>query len=308
MDELDQNLLEAWDEVSKRLKDRPWALARRMERASRKELRRPVRAWCVALRASDARIGAQEWRTGNDANLACDGEPHVLMLTGQRLRQLCRPVSIDWPGVTVPAAAKLLGRDERTVWSWVKKGRLDRANPEKRVIGRKQLVWSGPLDPQADDGRGPWQLWGSLWQNLWNKIPADYEQDVQRTIRLRSRRRDDQGHPGHYRGWDWMCPGRRLATGQHLPCGRVCKKLWLPLPVWTIGDHLGGRSGQAWEAMPKFEMGLSRFACARCWGMRFDPVYSSPDEAWNRFVSVISGGLLYGHEVLMPREWLHVLY
>ena len=108
MDELDQNLFEAWEAVSKLLQDRPWALARRMERASRKELRRPVRAWCVALRASDARIGAQEWRTGNDANLACDGEPHVLMLTGQRLRQLCRPVSIDWPGVTVPAAAKLL--------------------------------------------------------------------------------------------------------------------------------------------------------------------------------------------------------
>ncbi|MEM6505137.1 MAG: hypothetical protein AAF711_06695 [Planctomycetota bacterium] len=29
---------------------------------SRKELRRPVRAWCVALRAGDSRIGAQAWR------------------------------------------------------------------------------------------------------------------------------------------------------------------------------------------------------------------------------------------------------
>lgn len=99
-----------------------------------------------------------------------------------------------------------------------------------------------------------------------------------------------------------------LATGQYLKCGRVCKKLWMPLPAWTIGDYLEGRTGGAWEALPRVEMGRSRFACAKCWGMRFDPLTTYPDEAWNRFVSVVSGGLLYGHEVLMPREWLHALY
>lgn len=88
----------------------------------------------------------------------------------------------------------------------------------------------------------------------------------------------------------------------------MCKKLWMPLPAWTIGDYLEGRTGGAWEALPRVEMGRSRFACAKCWGMRFDPLTTYPDEAWNRFVSVVSGGLLYGHEVLMPREWLHALY
>ncbi|MEM9348461.1 MAG: hypothetical protein AAGB26_17875 [Planctomycetota bacterium] len=58
MDEVDLALFEAWDAVSIELEKKPWKLAKRVERASRKELRRPVRAWCVALRASGSRIGA----------------------------------------------------------------------------------------------------------------------------------------------------------------------------------------------------------------------------------------------------------
>ncbi|MBX2852488.1 MAG: helix-turn-helix domain-containing protein [Phycisphaeraceae bacterium] len=236
------------------------------------------------------------------------GRNHFLTLTGERLRELCKPVRIDWPGLPVPEAAELLGRDQRTVWSWVKKGRLERANPERATIGRKHRVWSGPIDPQADDGRGPWEVWGTLWQGLWERIPEDYFQRVQRTTRVRTKREDGPGQPKHIRGWDWRCPGRLLATGQYLKCGRVCKKLWMPLPAWTIGDYLKGRSGGAWDALPRYEAGRPRFACAKCWGMRFDPVWHCPDEAWNRFVSVISGGLLYGREVVPPRELMAALY
>lgn len=298
MDELDQALLEAWHAVSQRLQNEPWALARRMERVSRKELRRPVRAWCVALRASDSRIGAQEWRTELQEHLAYKGKNHFLTLTGERLRALCRPVQINAPGVPVVEAAKRLGRDQRTVWSWMEKGRLhvERQSMPGRT-GMKHRVWSGPIDPQADDGRGPWAVWGTLWQSLWERIPNDYTQRVQRTMRVRARRSDRAGDPLHDRGWDWRCPGRLLATGQYLKCGRVCKKLWMPLPAWTIGDYLAGRSGGAWEQLPRFEVGRSRFACAKCWGVRFDPVQSRPDAAWNQFVSTVSGGLLYGREV-----------
>jgi hypothetical protein len=307
MDELDQNLLEAWHAVSESLQQKPWALARRMERASRKTLRRPVRAWCVALRASDSRIGAHDWRSDSDADRAMDGEDHALRLTGGRLRELCRPVTIEYPGVTLPKAAALLGRDERTAWSWVKKGRLIAANPGL-PIGHRRPVWCGPIDPQADDGRGPWETWGTLWQNLWEKIPLEFEQRLERTMRLRTKRRDWAGHPGHFRGWDWRCPGRVLATGQRATCGRVCKKLWMPLPVWTMGDYLRGRTGGVFEKLPRLDARLSSFACAKCWGIRFDAVRSEPDAAWNQFVSVVSGGLLYGREVMMPRAMMHELY
>ncbi|MFK7790859.1 MAG: hypothetical protein AB8C95_15365 [Phycisphaeraceae bacterium] len=303
MDELDTLLLQAWGRVSEELQNKPWAMGRRMERVSRKELRRPVRAWCLPLRASDSRIGAHELR--NEFNTACydRGFNHRLVLRGDRVRALCKPVRIGWPGVPVPKAAKLLGRDERTVWSWVKKGRLERANPDRRKIGRRDKVWSGPMDPQADEGRGPWEVWGSLWRHLYDRVPMDFVQRVERTARVRHKRRDHDRHPGHYRGWDWVCPGRVLATGQRVPCGRICKKLWLPLPAWTIGDALGDRAGQAWQVMPRLEQAGRSFACAKCWGVRFDNIDSDPDEAWNRFISVVSGGLLYGREVDRGELW-----
>ena len=325
MDELDTLLLQAWWRVSDDLQSKPWAMGRRMERVARQALRRPVRAWCLPLRASDSRIGAHELR--NEFNTACyhRGFNHRLVLRGDRVRALCQPVWIGEPGVTVVEAAKLLGRDERTIWSWVKKGRLE---VKRRCVPgptrMKHRVWSGPMDPQADDGRGPWEVWGTLWQHLWERVPVDFAQRVERTARVRRKRLDRDRHPGHYRGWDWVCPGRVLATGQQVPCGRVCKKLWLPLPAWTIGDALGDRAGEAWAKMPRFEQPVPvrpdalgadtgtesvskhagicgsysrRFACAKCWGMRFDNYVSDPDEAWNRFVSVVSGGLLYGREV-----------
>lgn len=306
MDELDQALLEAWGRVSAALADQPWALARRIERVSRKELRRPVRAWCVALRASDARIGAEQ--IGSRFSIDCwrSGRNHRLVLRGKWLRRLCRPVRINWPGVPVSEAAALLGRDERTVWSWVKKGvfEVDRQGAVGRRGQARHLVWSArALDPQADDGRGPWEAWGTLWQGLAERIPEGLEQRVERVARVRHKAADAGGQAGAYRGWDWVCPGRVLATGQRVACGRVCKKLWLPLPVWTVGDALGDRAGSAWERLPRFDAAGSSFACARCWGMRFDPVQSEPAEAWNRFVSVVSGGLLYGREVRSPASW-----
>lgn len=341
MDELDQALFKAWNEVSAELEAKPWKLARRMERVQRKEFRRPVRAWCVALRASDRRIGFGDCVGGEgglDARCFYKGYNHKLLLTGGRLRTLCAPVRINWPGVCVVEAARLLGRDERTVWSWVKKGvlRVERGGAVGRRGKAKHLVWSAPaLDPQADDGRGPWEAWGTLWQGLAERVPTGFEQRVERVTRLRAKRGGVVGEPrlGHFCGWDWVCPGRRIvdgtAAGRHVACGRVCKKLWLALPAWTIGDALGDRAGEAWSAVGGIKgegamlrrgsgggcgsgptasasrapgalgagAGVGSFACSRCWGLRFDPVWSDMDEAWNRFVSVVSGGLLYGREV-----------
>jgi len=305
MDELDQRLLEAWHRVGNELKNKPWKLVKRMERTQRKELRRPVRAWCVGLRASDTRIGAHELCEEFDMRCAYKGYGHMVRLRGDRIRELCSPVRVLWPGVPVVEAAERLGRDERTVRSWVEKGVLE--VDRDGVVGRrgrvKHLVWSSrALDPQADDGRGPWEAWGSLWQGLGEKVPRDFEQGVERVPRLRAKVGGEacQARRGHYCGWDWLCPGRVLTTGQHVVCGRVCKKLWLPLPVWTIGDALGDRAGQAWEMMPRFERRGGSFACSLCWGLRFDPVGSDLDEAWNRFVSGVSGGLMYGREVRRP--------
>ncbi|MFN3168192.1 MAG: hypothetical protein ACE37H_14110 [Phycisphaeraceae bacterium] len=320
MDPLDSLLLESWHNVSNELQNKPWKLARRMERVQRKELRRPVRAWAVALRANDARIGGEDlYSPGGDEGAIerCRrGYTHPVMLRGRRVRELCKARRIDWPGVWIDEAARQLGRDVRTVYRWSDTGALRyRKEHEPGRRGKaSRWVWSDTaIDPQANDGRGPWSAWGSLWQGLSERIPEDFEQRVERVPRLRDsakdRRTRGDAWPGRYRGWDWRCPGRRVADGtvpgRHVPCGRVCKKLWLPLPAWTIGDALGGRAGAAWEAMPRFERGAGRrgFACARCWGLRFDCPMSNPQAAWNRFVSVVSGGLLYGREVDRGLLW-----
>ncbi len=93
-----------------------------------------------------------------------ENKPYKL---ARRLRELCAPQRIDWPGVTIHEAAKQLGRDARTVYRWSDTGALRMR--KEHVPGKRgkpsRFVWSNKaIDPQADDGRGPWEVWGSLWQ------------------------------------------------------------------------------------------------------------------------------------------------
>ncbi len=77
-------------------------------------------------------------------------------------------------------------------------------------------------------------------------------------------------------------------------CGRRCKKLYLPLPVWTVDRARGVESmvAQPWA----LRRGL---ACARCWNPQWDGDVGTA-AGWNRLVSGLSGGLLYGREVRRP--------
>ena len=67
MDELDHNLLMAWQRVWDKCKVNP-AEARRRWRRSRPGtvLDRPHRAFCVAIRASDTRLNETEGATGEE--------------------------------------------------------------------------------------------------------------------------------------------------------------------------------------------------------------------------------------------------
>jgi len=202
---------------------------------------------------------------------------------------------------------------ERAVYAWAVRGVLRTFT--QHTPGRRgkptRFVWSPyALDPSADDGRPPWSLWGTSWQGLGERVPCGARWTLRRVPRMRKGAQDggdaSEAWPGRFVGWDWACPGRPLADGRFHKCGRVCKKLWLPLPVWTVGDYLSGRCDpaeeSAWDGEPWWDVSGCYPACARCWGLRFDNPRSVPGEAWNRFVTVISGGLLYGREVRRPRE------
>lgn len=88
-----------------------------------------------------------------------------------------------------------------------------------------------------------------------------------------------------------------VMSGAELGCGRVCKKLIAPLPVWTI-DRAMGQAGLVAESSPV----RSRFACSACWSRQHTP--TGPGAAWNGLVSYLSGGLLYGREVKRPGWWV----
>ncbi|MEM9021307.1 MAG: hypothetical protein AAGC44_12135 [Planctomycetota bacterium] len=396
MDALDLALMEAWERVGQRLLDRPWERVKRMERVRRAELRRPVRAWAVCVRASDHRIGDGGYSADRPwGDFGCEtswhlerkGRRHRVTLTGRRLAELIKPVRVVEP-VDVKEMARLLGRDVRTVVSWRERGVL--AGEQTRLhAGQRRAKWMlrtvGGLDPQADGGRGPSGWWGTTWEHHWERVPADLWVRLKRVPRVRVGRCEthakhghgepgpvapvlggdenlehsgcerfvaDRGRrprlalgdagfgqagvggsnsPGRWVGWDWVCPGRvvvgRGGERVRVACGRVCKKLWLPLPSWGVGQYLAGRGGAGeavWEAMAVaglFGAGLQgvedevgeRFgltggtaagslACAKCWGLRHEPVGEGRlrAEAWNRFVTVVSGGLLYGREVVEP--------
>lgn len=92
-------------------------------------------------------------------------------------------------------------------------------------------------------------------------------------------------------------------------CGRRVRYLYGPLPVWTLAKSLGanldlelpegcGLAGTWNPGMDDRWAGMRSFACKHCWNLRGMTLTSS--SGWNDFVTWLSGGLLYGHEVDRP--------
>lgn len=316
--------------------DDPAARGRRYERGLRSALRRPVRAWCVSIRASDRRI---ESSAIVDPERMAARQRHRVLLYGELVRHLVKPVEIRWPGLIYDEAAARLGVDARAVIDWMDKGWL--GSRRERVPGRRGLptryAWTRPggMDVGLPQGRAAG--WGCLWQGLWEKVPREFEQVVERVPRLRAEARPEitalppevtivtpevitpppaistaapevsgtlEHGREHFRGgWDWVCPGRVAADGVALGCGRVCKKLVAPLPVWSIDRAMGVSAEDALVA--DYDPRRSRFACGKCWNVQHTPsAPGSVDAAWNQLVSFVSGGLLYGREVERPGGWV----
>ena len=96
MDELDTILIDAWNRVSQRVRQKRVMALRRSRRRFRGVLTRPMREWCLVIRASDTRIN--DSRAIIDPTHAVERqEPHTVTLDGTLIRELTRTVSA-WPG------------------------------------------------------------------------------------------------------------------------------------------------------------------------------------------------------------------
>ncbi len=286
LDEIDRALLAAWNKVAPALRhDRVEAL----RRASRPPADGHIRPWCLALRASDNRITPylRKFISTHDAALALRLTPHRVVLDQHLLQVLCRPVMIPWPGMPARDAAPLLGRHVEGIRPWLKHGVFQITYEPSSMHGYNgkpvPVIWSpSPLDPNAERASAPHAMWGTLWQSLEKTIPECATLNAIRVPIFTNTR-----HGPLHRGWKFICPGVEK------PCGLECEKLYLPRPVRTM-FHLLGDIGFRWNDTEA----AARWACHRCHKIRSISLVTR--NGWNEFVTHLSRGLLYGHEVKRP--------
>jgi hypothetical protein len=343
MDALDIILTDAWNRMSKRLRENRVSALKRSRRRFKGVLTRPMREWCLVIRASDTRITAGNAlidacgeraipHPEGEGELAAIGrhEPHTLLLTGKLIRELTKPITIPWPGVTYEEAAKICGREYKTMKGWIlrssKKGHFkidyyrefkfpESTRRSKNGQSGRPYVWTpSPIDPNNFEGRAPHPVWGTLWQWMWEKLPQEHEFEVQRVPMTRMRNGKEC-----FRGWNFVCPGRLDVEGNLTGCGRRCTYLYAPQTMWTLAQALCDGSETGFELPPPEVSGLTgewfpgmsdpvkdathgmrSFACKECWRVRSACMAKS--DGWNEFVSQISGGLLYGRDVPRPAE------
>src|SRR4051812_43593432 len=121
MTDVDRLILEAWNKLGPKIIRNPDELARRLARRRLPILTRPVRAWCIALRASDRRITPAHWVISPEHAMDLNHphhpyEPieHEVIIRPHALRKYCRPVRTDSWGELVQNVAKQLGCSDGT--------------------------------------------------------------------------------------------------------------------------------------------------------------------------------------------------
>lgn len=329
MDDLDHALMRAWSAIAAAVRQDRVAGQRRAARRRKAITQYAMRPWCLCIRACDTRLmrHATSVELLPDDTVGMDddvderiklGRPHIITLHGEGIRELTKPVCLTWPGERHRKAAAMLGINVRTLHHWIKAGSVEAAyniGVMQTVRGRPgPHVYAGmPLDPNGFLGRPPDALWGSLWQTHYTKLPEQHELVVERRPRTREWRGEEK-----LRGWDFVCPGRyeKLSHGRetasgfrHVPCGRRARRLYFPLPVWTIPQAMndrieiddGGADDARWS--PGFgdpHAGVRSFACKRCWRVR--SITLADVNGWNEFITHVTGGLLYGREVERPTD------
>src|SRR5882672_11281203 len=101
-EDLERAITETWVRVRKQILSDPDQLHRRLARRRMKTLMRPVRAWCIAIRASDRRITPAHWVITPEHAMDLDHpehpyEPieHEVIIRPHALRKYCRAVRTD---------------------------------------------------------------------------------------------------------------------------------------------------------------------------------------------------------------------
>lgn len=276
MDDLDNALLDAWQTVSQQIRNNPTEARRRAARRFRPTLQRPIRCWCLTLRASDTRINPLT-TCPDDPQAVAQNRPHTVTLYTELIQQLNMPIQLDYPGVDWTQAANQLGRHPETIRAWIRRGLFNVDYYNAFSVGKTgkpvPYIWSpSPIDPNSKDGQPPDPIWGTIWQSLWERTPRDVAFALKRIPQnCVDPRGSNSPNNTRHRGWKFICPGRLQPIPKHLklvdapklikkqnlkpsdpriitvcgnryihtPCRKQSRSLFMPLPVWTIPQALG---------------------------------------------------------------------
>src|SRR5947209_5437544 len=117
MFDLGTAIQQAWPTVLQSLKADPDKLEQRLARIRTGVVTRPIRPWCLAIRANDTRLPKDAMYRVHGVNAKnvlevplLNHDSAGLEITADLLRALNHPIRLPSPGIDVQDAAKLTGR------------------------------------------------------------------------------------------------------------------------------------------------------------------------------------------------------
>ncbi|MEO0474522.1 MAG: hypothetical protein AAF085_00945 [Planctomycetota bacterium] len=285
--DFDRAIMDAWYCAHQHAKGDPEKLKAILRRREMSTYTRPLRSFSLVLRANDSRI---------DDNSAFGN----VRMDRARVRQLCSPVEIPYPGETLDEAARLFGVNRTTVSRWADpedsgltwwqdvQGQIEAMRdlrwPPSRyeVIGKRLMlehyhnvantkrsvtrVWT-PSAHGLDPGGEVWsdELWAPTRAGLADQVDPAFVQQLQRVDRKLGAGQGAQvpSKGPRSRVWQWVCPE---ADGG---CGRLVYKLYLPMPVWTLLRVFGEQDELEPEVSPG-AVAPKAFLCQRCAGLIYE--------------------------------------
>ena len=287
--DLDVALKEAADKFREKVRANPDELCKRLERRKTAMLSRPLRAWCLAVRAGDRRITPYRALVTPEYAVA-EWQEHTVVLDARLLRWLCRPVRIPFPGLPAREVARMLGCAAPVVMAAATKGSLDvkRIKGLDGVKGWVPVVYAERyLDPSAGNlHRMADPLWGTSCRFLSDRVPEGVEQVVKRV----------PYRHGRLMEWMWLCPAfQKCVKLLFYPMPPVVSARILLPEEMADGPAPGGLRPQERDEPP------ATFACRKCHRLVF--FSRACRGAWNLFISRLTGGMLYGSEVSRPPDF-----
>jgi DNA-binding NarL/FixJ family response regulator len=313
MDDLDRQIIDIYCKLLPTLSQAE--LKSRLARRNTGILKNPPRPWCFAIRASDRRINNDTAILSSYRAVDRDHpEAHSLTIDHALLKTLAQPAELypimDWTDV-----AKRLGVHPESMRRSMKNG-FFRVEHRKLLGGKRGhpvpvFLNYQTLDPTS--GRlhqPPDPLWGGLWPWAADRLPKDFQQTVRRIPVYRPYRGQLR-----FRGYRFACP----------TCEKRVRTLFYPLPPLNLpryfnhdpatrlakSQNVGLASASETSDAPDtlehesssaFSVKSSAFACHTCHHIRYFSRMSGRD-AWNHFITHVTAGLLYGHEVPRPKDF-----